>query len=272
MNKDTDDFGKDDNKWVDNVVNRALASTFGSENQVSESADSDALSESITANTELEPSSYERYPYPDEDAHNMEKSAASEVNESDNRARKALEWLAVIVGALLVAFLIKTFLMQAYYIPSSSMTPALQVGDRVLVNKLSYQFGEISRGDLIVFKRTDNGTGIETDLIKRVIATEGEILRISEGNVYITENEGSAEKLLVEPYLAEGVVTTGFAIENLCPQSESNTCLIPENQVFVMGDNRSGSRDSRYFGPVDERDVVGRAFIRIWPLGSLKLL
>ena len=87
-----------------------MASTFGSENQVSESADSDALSESITANSELEPSSYERYPYPDEDAHNMEKSAASEVNESDNRARKALEWLAVIVGALLVAFLIKTFL------------------------------------------------------------------------------------------------------------------------------------------------------------------
>ena len=114
MNKDTDDFGEDDTKWVDNVVNRALASTFGSENQVLESADSDALSESITANSELEPSIYERYPYPDEDAHNMEKPAASEVNESDNRARKALEWLAVIVGALLVAFLIKTFLMQAY--------------------------------------------------------------------------------------------------------------------------------------------------------------
>ena len=85
MNKDTDDFGKDDNKWVDNVVNRALASTFGSENQVSESADSDALSESITANSELEPSSYERYPYPDEDAHNMETVSYTHLTLPTNR-------------------------------------------------------------------------------------------------------------------------------------------------------------------------------------------
>ena len=172
----------------------------------------------------------------------------------------------------MVAFLIKTFLMQAYYIPSSSMTPALQVGDRVLVNKLSYEFGEVSRGDLVVFKRTEANTGNKTDLIKRVIATEGEVLEISGGEIFITEKGGKDRKLLVEPYLAEGVITQGFAFEGLCPESEANTCLIPENFIFVMGDNRSGSRDSRYFGPVNTDDIVGRAFIRIWPLGSLKLL
>ena len=172
----------------------------------------------------------------------------------------------------MVAFLIKTFLMQAYYIPSSSMTPALQVGDRVLVNKLSYEFGEVSRGDLVVFKRTEVDTGNKTDLIKRVIATEGELLEISGGEIFITEKGGKDRKLLVEPYLAEGVTTQGFAFEGLCPESEANTCLVPENFIFVMGDNRSGSRDSRYFGPVNTDDIVGRAFIRIWPLGSLKLL
>ena len=191
---------------------------------------------------------------------------------SARSVKKAIEWLAVIVGALLVAFLIKAFLMQAYYIPSSSMTPALQVGDRVLVNKLSYEFGEVSRGDLVVFKRTEVDTGNKTDLIKRVIATEGELLEISGGEIFITEKGGKDRKLLVEPYLAEGVTTQGFAFEGLCPESEANTCRVPENFIFVMGDNRSGSRDSRYFGPVDIDDIVGRAFIRIWPLGSLKLL
>ena len=152
------------------------------------------------------------------------------------------------------------------------MTPALQVGDRVLVNKLSYEFGEVSRGDLVVFKRTEVDTGNKTDLIKRVIATEGELLEISGGEIFITEKGGKDRKLLVEPYLADGVTTQGFAFEGLCPESEANTCLVPENFIFVMGDNRSGSRDSRYFGPVNTDDIVGRAFIRIWPLGSLKLL
>lgn len=259
--------------WIEDVVNRALKSSYGSnEETFAEKEDQEAteVKQNLTNPTDA----YVRYPYPDEDESIKLQDTPQASNEegSARSVKKAIEWLAVIVGALLVAFLIKTFLMQAYYIPSSSMTPALQVGDRVLVNKLSYEFGEVSRGDLVVFKRTEVDTGNKTDLIKRVIATEGELLEISGGEIFITEKGGKDRKLLVEPYLAEGVTTQGFAFEGLCPESEANTCLVPENFIFVMGDNRSGSRDSRYFGPVDIDDIVGRAFIRIWPLGSLKLL
>ena len=259
--------------WIEDVVNRALKSSYGSNDETfAEKEDQEATEakQNLTNPTDA----YVRYPYPDEDESINLHDTPEAINEegSARSVKKAIEWLAVIVGALLVAFLIKTFLMQAYYIPSSSMTPALQVGDRVLVNKLSYEFGEVSRGDLVVFKRTEANTGNKTDLIKRVIATEGEVLEISGGEIFITEKGGKDRKLLVEPYLAEGVTTQGFAFEGLCPESEANTCLIPENFIFVMGDNRSGSRDSRYFGPVNTDDIVGRAFIRIWPLGSLKLL
>ena len=259
--------------WIEDVVNRALKSSYGS-NEETFAETEDQKETGDKQNLAKSTETYLRYPYPDEDE-SVNLHDAPQANNEDGSARsvkKAIEWLVVIVGALLVAFLIKTFLMQAYYIPSSSMTPALQVGDRVLVNKLSYEFGEVSRGDLVVFKRTEDNTGNKTDLIKRVIATEGEVLEISGGEIFITEKGGKDRKLLVEPYLAEGVTTQGFAFEGLCPESEANTCLIPENFIFVMGDNRSGSRDSRYFGPVNTDDIVGRAFIRIWPLGSLKLL
>ena len=259
--------------WIDDVVNRALKSSYGS-NEETFAETEDQKETEDKQNLAKSTETYLRYPYPDEDE-SVNLHDAPQANNEDGSARsvkKVIEWLVVIVGALLVAFLIKTFLMQAYYIPSSSMTPALQVGDRVLVNKLSYEFGEVSRGDLVVFKRTEANTGNKTDLIKRVIATEGEVLEISGGEIFITEKGGKDRKLLVEPYLAEGVTTQGFAFEGLCPESEANTCLIPENFIFVMGDNRSGSRDSRYFGPVNTDDIVGRAFIRIWPLGSLKLL
>ena len=275
MTKDDQNSETSGSDWIDDVVSRALNSSYGSDEQHTgkRTGQEDNRDEHPVAKP-IE--TYEQYPYPDEDegetVNIIKPPQENDEEKSAKSVKKAIEWLAVIVGALLVAFLIKTFLMQAYYIPSSSMTPALQVGDRVLVNKLSYEFGDVSRGDLVVFKRTELQTGNETDLIKRVIATEGEVLEISNGEIYITERGEKDRKLLVEPYLAEGVTTQGFAFEGLCPESEANTCLVPENFIFVMGDNRSGSRDSRYFGPVNSDDIVGRAFIRIWPLGSLKLL
>ena len=275
MTKDDQNSETSGSDWIDDVVSRALNSSYGSDEQHTgkRTGQEDNRDEHPVAKP-IE--TYEQYPYPDEDegetVNIITPPQENDEEKSAKSVKKAIEWLAVIVGALLVAFLIKTFLMQAYYIPSSSMTPALQVGDRVLVNKLSYEFGDVSRGDLVVFKRTELQTGNETDLIKRVIATEGEVLEISNGEIYITERGEKDRKLLVEPYLAEGVTTQGFVFEGLCPESEANTCLVPENFIFVMGDNRSGSRDSRYFGPVNTDDIVGRAFIRIWPLGSLKLL
>lgn len=172
---------------------------------------------------------------------------------SGGGVRNIIEWIAIIVGALAVALVVKTFLIQAFYIPSGSMLPTLLKGDRVLVNKLD---DDPSRGELIVFQRPagqpDDGIN---DLIKRVVGLEGETIEAREGAVYIDGNR------LDEAYLPAGVMT-----ENLPRQT------IPAEHMFVMGDNRGDSSDSRVFGPVPVEMVVGKAFVRVWPLNGLSLL
>jgi signal peptidase I len=173
-----------------------------------------------------------------------------------SHSRRVIEWTAVLGGALLVALLIKVLLFQAFMIPSESMTPTLKVGDRVLVNKLSYRLHDIHRGDVVVFARPPaaKSAGDDSDLIKRVIGLPGDTLEGSGGVVVVND------KTLDEPYLPPGVVTGDFPRTTVGP-----------GQIFVMGDNRSNSRDSRFFGPVPESLVVGRAFVKVWPLSGVKL-
>lgn len=273
MDPDSSSDKNEDDSWVDDVVSRAIAKSYSESPKFQppeENLPSDKIFEEDAEGNS--PSVISVSPYPDESPEAI-LNAPQELEEPARKSgRRALEWLAVVVGALLVALLIKTFLMQAYYIPSSSMTPTLQVGDRVLVNKLSYEFSDISRGDLIVFQKSGENTVAKADLIKRVIALEGELIEITEGRVYIIEKGSSTRKLLEEPYLSQGVLTNSLVSTEWCLEATENSCLVPEGHLFVMGDNRAGSRDSRYFGPISESDVVGRAFIRLWPLGSLKLL
>ncbi len=170
--------------------------------------------------------------------------------------RGALEWVAILVGAVVVALVIKTFLFQAFYIPSVSMEPTLKVKDRVIVNKLSYDFHDVHRGDIVVFKSPPGEESATVkDLIKRVIALPGETVEAHNGRVLING------QTLEEPYLVDGV-TTG--------EMEPHT--VPAGHVWVMGDNRPNSKDSRFFGSIDEDLIVGRAFIRVWPLPKLSLL
>ncbi len=284
---DKEDKDSVDEQWVDDVVAKALERSIENApeflpNDIENSAyekpsgsiespdEEDAnidLQEDESTPIQLSSDS----PYPD-DAFLYSGTEIEETEQKKKTMKGFIEWGAVILGALLVAFLIKTFLMQAYYIPSSSMTPTLQVGDRVLVNKLSYEVGDIGRGDLVVFGRPATESTVKTDLIKRVIGLEGELIEIIEGRIYITQSESSSRQLLVEPYLASTTYTRGFDNTDLCEKATENSCLIPDNHVFVLGDNRDGSRDSRFFGPIDENTVVGRAFIRLWPIGSLKFL
>jgi signal peptidase I len=170
--------------------------------------------------------------------------------------RSAIEWVAVIVGALVVALVVKTFLIQAFYIPSESMDPTLRVGDRVLVNKLSYRTGDVERGDIVVFARP-GGPGADgiADLIKRVVALPGETVEGRDGGVYVDGER------LGEDYLQPDVTTTPFP-----------PYTVPEEHIWVMGDNRGASDDSRRFKGVPVDDVVGRAFVVIWPLSELGLL
>ncbi len=173
--------------------------------------------------------------------------------------RTILEWAGVIGGGVVIALLVEAFLIQAFWIPSESMGSTLEIGDRVLVNKLSYKLHDVHRGDVIVFERPDNapqateadGDEIK-DLIKRVIAVEGDTIEGRDGKVFVNGDE------LEESYLEPGTPT-----DNLDRQE------IPADTVFVMGDNRTNSQDSRIFGPVDEDDIVGRAFIKVLPITDL---
>ena len=182
-------------------------------------------------------------------------------------ARTLLEWVTVAVGALAVALLIKAFLLQAFYIPSGSMEPTLRVDDRVLVNKLSYRLGDIHRGDVIVFARPQNAPGTIDDFIKRVIGLPGETISFSDGSVFI---DGLA---LEESYVQGAPSTTRSPIRGCANETPvADMCTVPEGMFFVMGDNRTGSQDSRIFGPIDDDSIVGRAFIKVWPLGEIGFL
>jgi signal peptidase I len=173
--------------------------------------------------------------------------------------RNTLEWVAVIVGAVVVALLIKTFVVQAFRIPSESMIPTLAMGDRVLVNKLSYDAHDLNRGDVIVFTRPDElpaGADEPKDLIKRVIGLPGDQLVTRNGELFVNG------RLLEEPYLPPGTPTNGI----------EQPLTVPEGQVLVLGDNRVNSSDGRVFGPIDEDTVIGRAFTIMWPPGRIAAL
>ncbi len=165
--------------------------------------------------------------------------------------RNLVEWVVVIVCALLVAVAVKTFLIQAFYIPSPSMTPTLKVDDRVLVNKMSYRIHGVDRGDIVVFVSPQQAP--EKDLIKRVVGLPGETVEGRDGHVVV---DG---KQLEESYLPEGVVTGPFG-----------PVTITADHYWVMGDNRPNSSDSRVFGQIPEALIVGKAFVKVWPIGSFR--
>jgi signal peptidase I len=170
------------------------------------------------------------------------------------RHRALIEWTAIIIVAVLVSFLLRTFAFQTFYIPSGSMEPTLQIGDRIIVNKLSVTFGTINIGDIVVFKAppAENCGEVVTDLVKRVIGLPGDHLT-SKGNkiyvngVWLHENWPHTEPL-------------GQAIGNV---------TVPKNSYFMMGDNHSNSCDSRMWGTVPRSDIIGKAFVRIWPLSRI---
>ena len=167
------------------------------------------------------------------------------------RRRALLDWVIVIAVALLVAFLVRTFVLAHFVVDGTSMSTTLHDGDRVFVNKLSYRLHDPRRGDVVVLHEIRGTT--DRDLIKRVIALPGETIEVRNCEVTI---DG---KKLDEPYLDPQVVTPGNCGGDTPPTP------VPNNNVFVMGDNRGGSLDSRALGPINEGDLVGRAFVVFWP-------
>lgn len=192
--------------------------------------------------------------------------------------RLLIEIPVLVLVAALIAIGVKAFLAQAFYIPSASMEPQLTAGDRVVVSRTAYELHEPRRGDVVVFddpEAVDEGDDSfvllrlgrdaleavgairpeDAELIKRVVALPGETVEGRAEGIYIDGRR------LVEPYLDASVETQQFA-----------AVIVPDDHVFVMGDNRSNSKDSRRFGAVPADSIVGRAIVRVWPPGRLAYL
>ena len=169
-----------------------------------------------------------------------------------SKLRTLVDWVVVIGVALAVAFVVRTFLLAHFEVQGHSMDTTLHDGDRVFVNKLSYRLHDPNRGDVVVLHQDTPGTG-SRDLIKRVIALPGE--EIAMRNCVVTIDG----VVLEEPYLDPEVVTPGHCGADIAPT------VIPDDHVFVMGDNRPQSQDSRDLGPIPDDHLVGRAFVVFWP-------
>ena len=178
--------------------------------------------------------------------------------------RSVLYWASLPLISLALVLAVRATVAAPYRIPSESMLPTIEVGDRVLINRLSYHLGEVERGQVVVFERPPLFEG-EDDLIKRIVGLPGETVRFKDAEVYV---DG---QLVVEPYLVEPSSTeTRPAIPGCMPgQPLPGVCIVPDGHVFVMGDNRDSSVDSRSFGPIPIDTIIGRAFWRIWPATDL---
>jgi signal peptidase I len=212
------------------------------------------------------------------DGHGRTPGSAVDALLGSKRAKALLEIPLLLAVALTIVLLVKALLAQAFYIPSASMEPQLRASDRVVVSRVSYRLHDPNRGDIVVFPSPavpaeEEGLVLrlfndvlesvalrdpgDRELIKRVVGLPGELIEGRDGAVYIDGRR------LIEPYLSPGTPTSDFGPLD-----------IPEGTVFVLGDNRTNSHDSRFpdIGPIEIDSIVGRAIARVWPPGRTAFL
>ena len=181
---------------------------------------------------------------------------SSQENDAPSKAWRSLrENLILITIALVLAFFIRTFIAEPRYIPSDSMLPTLETGDRLVIEKISYRFTSPKFGDIVVFQPPPElqrrGYSQDQAFIKRIIGTPGDTLKIDDGKVYLNGN------ILQEDYIKEP------------PLQAFQLVRVPQNQYFMMGDNRNDSNDSRYWGFLPKKNMIGKAIFRFWPPGRI---
>ena len=172
--------------------------------------------------------------------------------------------LVVVVIAVGVAVLLRAFVVETFFIPSGSMVPTLQIGDHIVVDKLSYDLHGVERGDIVVFTRPpdENCAGPPvSDLVKRVIGLPGETISLN--------GRGSVEingRRLDESWLPASVQGTTYPGPQGTAFNLAHPYKVPANHYFVMGDDRGDSCDSRFWGPISGSQIVGKVDLRVWPL------
>lgn len=175
-----------------------------------------------------------------------------------NLKKEIFEWAREIGVAVLIAWFITKFMFAHIVIPTASMVPTIQCNDHIMVNKVSMYYRDPERGEVVVFH------GKEKELIKRVIGLPGDVIDFHDGHVYING------QLIEEEYLQEAIET--MPAETILIEPDANLTYpykIPEGNYFVMGDNRGNSKDSRYIGTVNRKQIYAVAKFRIWPLKTL---
>lgn len=186
-------------------------------------------------------------------AHKQDIQADTE--EKTSVGKELFQWVLVIIGAVILAFLIDTFVIVNAQIPSGSMENTIMTGDRVFGNRLAYKFSDPKRFDIIIFKYPDDESQL---FIKRIIGLPGETVEIHDGNIYINGSDTPLEDVDIKEPM----------------EGSFGPYTVPEGCYFVMGDNRNNSRDSRYWENtfVSEDEILGKAVLRYWPLNKMKLL
>lgn len=174
--------------------------------------------------------------------------------------RRFLSFVICIAVVLAAAWGIRTYVVEPFEVPSASMETTIMTGDRLFAEKVSYHFTDVQPGDIVVFSDPQVPSRV---LVKRVIATEGQTVSMSGGTLYI---DGVAQS---EPYVTGETYPLSQTAGNV---SISYPYVVPEGEVWVMGDNRENSSDSRYFGSIDEDTIFGKAILTYCPLDRIGLL
>ncbi|MEQ9671044.1 signal peptidase I [Coleofasciculus sp. G2-EDA-02] len=164
-----------------------------------------------------------------------------------------VEGFKTIGLSVFLAIGIRSFVAEARYIPSGSMEPTLQINDRLIIDKISYNFRQPQRGDIVVFSPTEalKQQNFKDAFIKRVIGLPGETVEVKGGRVYVNGQALREQYIEEEPEYSYGPVT------------------VPEDNYLVLGDNRNNSYDSHYWGFVPRKNIIGRAIVRFWPISRV---
>ncbi|PPA72377.1 signal peptidase I [Jeotgalibacillus proteolyticus] len=176
--------------------------------------------------------------------------------------KEGFEWIKALAVGIVIVLVVRIFLFSNYVVEGVSMQPTLEDGNKLVVNKIGYQIGELERFDVIVFHASET-----EDYVKRVIGLPGDEVEYVDDQLYING------EYYEEPYLSEfrenetGERLTGdFTLEDITGENE-----VPEGMIFVLGDNRKESLDSRIFGFVEQDSVVGKVNLRYWPLNEMNI-
>jgi len=195
------------------------------------------------------------------------RAEARAVSEERRRRRRfrllhAFSWIAIAGGAVGLAVLVRTYAVQAFYVPSGSMTPTLLAGDRILVDKLPPATHDVRRGDIIVFRRVPRDTDLSRPsyLVKRVIGLPGETIASRGDIVYING------KRLAEPWLPN-LARLPANLRCYSANLDIPRTVIPPDSYYVLGDCRANSADSRIWGPVPATNIIGKVFLLVWRNG-----